>query len=105
MNLIDMKDHPFPLTHPLISLDACHLIGFLKEQLLATVGIDRNDEMYPIVFAVCEGETKDNWSWFLELLLANIGPVRERGWTFTSNQQKVCISFLCKFNIVFIVYI
>ena len=89
----------------IISLDACHLIGFLKEQLLATVGIDRNDEMYPIVFAVCEGETKDNWSWFLELLLANIGPVRERGWTFTSNQQKVCISFLCKFNVVFIVYI
>ena len=89
----------------IISLDACHLIRFLKEQLLATVGIDGKDGMYPIAYAVCEGETKDSWSWFLELLLANIGPVRERGWTFTSNQQKVCISFLCKFNVVFIVYI
>ena len=88
----------------IISLDTCHLRGFLKERLLATVGIDGNDGMYSIAFAVCEGETKDSWSGFLELLLANIGPMREHCWTFTSNQQKVCISFLCKFNVVFIVY-
>ena len=80
---------------PNISLDACHLRGFLKGQLLAAVGIDGNDGMYPIAFAVCEGETKAGWSWFLELLLADIGPVRERGWTFTSDQQKVCVSFFC----------
>ena len=42
---------------PIISLDACHLRGF----------------------AVCEVENKDSWSWFLELLLADIGPVREHG--------------------------
>ena len=42
---------------------------------------------------------------FLELLLADIGPVRECGWTFTSDQQKVCVSFLCKLDVVFIVYI
>uniref|UniRef100_A0A7N2KNN0 MULE transposase domain-containing protein n=1 Tax=Quercus lobata TaxID=97700 RepID=A0A7N2KNN0_QUELO len=59
---------------PIISLDTCHLKGFLKGQLLATVGIDGNDGMYPIAFAVCEGETKGSWSWFLELLLADIGP-------------------------------
>ena len=33
---------------PIISLDACHLREFV----------------------VCEGENKDSWSWFLELLLA-----------------------------------
>ena len=27
----------------------------------------------------CEGETKDSWSWFLELLLADIGTMRECG--------------------------
>ena len=43
---------------PIISLDACHLRGFLKGQLLAVVGIDGNDGMYPIAFVVCEGETK-----------------------------------------------
>ncbi|KAK9985652.1 hypothetical protein SO802_030603, partial [Lithocarpus litseifolius] len=74
---------------PIISLDACHLRGFLKGQLLAAVGIDRNDGMYPIAFAVCESETKDSWSWFPELFLTDIGPVREHGWTFFSNQQKI----------------
>ena len=64
---------------PIINLDACHLRGFLKGQLLAAVGIDGNDGMYPIAFAVCEGETKASWSWFLELLLVDIGPVREHG--------------------------
>ena len=64
---------------PIISLDACHLRGFLKGQLLATIGIDGNDGMYPIAFDVCEGETKNSWSWFLELLLVDIGPVRECG--------------------------
>ena len=71
---------------PIIILDACHLKGFLKGQLLTAFGIDGNDKMYPIAFAVCEGETNESWSWFLELLLVDIGPVRERGWTFTSNQ-------------------
>ena len=46
---------------------------------MAAVEIDGNDEMYPIAFAVCKGETKDSWSWFLELLLADIGTMRECG--------------------------
>jgi len=62
---------------PIISLETYHLRGFLKGQLLVAVGIDGNDGMYPIAFVVCEGENKDIWSLFLELLLADIGPVRE----------------------------
>ena len=64
---------------PIISLETYHLRGFLKGQLLVAVGIDGNDEMYPTAFAVCEGENKDIWSLFLELLLADIGSVSERG--------------------------
>ena len=78
-----------------VCLAACHLRGFLKGQLLAATRIDG---MYPIAFVVCEVKNKDSWSWFLELLLADIGPVRERGWTFISDQQKVC-NYLCKFNL------
>jgi len=47
----------------------------------------RIDGMYPTAFVVCEGENKDNWLWFLELLLFDISPIRDLGWTFTSNQQ------------------
>ena len=46
---------------------------------MSAIGIDGNDGMYPITFDVCEGETKNSWSWFLELLLIDIGPVRECG--------------------------
>ena len=65
----------------------------MKGQLLATIGIDGNDEMSPIPFAICEGEAKDSQLGFLELLLADIGPVRECGWTFTFDQHKACVSF------------
>ena len=46
---------------PIISLDACHLRGFGKGQIIAVVGIDANDGMYPIAFAVCAGENNDSW--------------------------------------------
>ena len=49
---------------PIISLETCHLRGVLKGQLLVAVGIDGNNGMYPIAFAICEGKNKDNWSRF-----------------------------------------
>ena len=49
---------------PIISLETCHLIGVLKGQLLVAVGIDGNNGMYPIAFAICEGKNKDSWSRF-----------------------------------------
>ena len=76
---------------PMISLDACHLRGFVKGQILAAVGIDANDGMYPIAFAVCEGENYDSWQWFLRLLLIDIKhpPIGAGVWNFISDQQKV----------------
>lgn len=75
---------------PMISLDACHLRGFVKGQILAAVGIDANDGMYPIAFAVCEGENYDSWQWFLRLLLIDIKhpPIGAGVWNFISDQQK-----------------
>ena len=43
------------------SLDACHLRGFVKGWILAAVGVDANDGMYPIAFAVCARENNDSW--------------------------------------------
>jgi len=39
-----------------------------------------------------EAETKDSWTWFLEALLADLGPRGPHGWTFISDRQKVNIS-------------
>ncbi|KAH0709178.1 hypothetical protein KY284_010605 [Solanum tuberosum] len=41
---------------PIIVVDGCHLKGYQKGgQLLTTIGIDANNNMYPIAFAIVEG--------------------------------------------------
>jgi len=39
--------------------------GYYGGRQLATIGIDPNDQMLPIVYVVVKVETKDTWSWFL----------------------------------------
>ena len=34
---------------------------------------DPNEEYFPLVVAVVDAETKDSWTWFINLLLADIG--------------------------------
>lgn len=71
-------------------MDECFLKGPFKGQLLATVGRDGNDNMYPIAYVVVEAETKDSWIWFLETLVSDLGYYeRHSRPTFISNQQKV----------------
>ncbi|KAL2904518.1 Trafficking kinesin-binding protein 1 [Bienertia sinuspersici] len=60
-----------------LCIDACFLKTFLGGQLLAAVGRDGNDQMYPVAWAVVEGENNDSWEWFMkqvkECLLLNDG--------------------------------
>ena len=72
----------------MIGLDTCHLKGVVASQILAVMGIDGNDGMYPIVYVVAEAENKETRTRFLENLIGDIGPVRDHGWCFISNQQK-----------------
>ena len=48
-----------------ICIDACFLKTFLGGQLLVAIGRDNNDQMFPISWAVVEGENNDSWGWFL----------------------------------------
>ena len=57
-------------------------------QLLAAVGRDGNNQMYPIVWAMVESDQTDNWSWFLQLLVDDLGSIDGRGFTLMSDQQK-----------------
>ena len=63
----------FRLCRPIIGLAGCSLKGLCGGQILATIGTDPNDQMMPIAFAIVEGETKDIWTWFLELLIEDLG--------------------------------
>lgn len=73
---------------PFISLDGCFLKGPFGGQLLVAVGRDGNNQMFPLAWAVCEVESTDTWSWFLELLATDLGTSEGAGYTFMSDQQK-----------------
>ena len=76
---------------PIIGLDGCFLKGRYGGELLTAIGRDANDQMMPIAWAVVEVENKDTWTWFLELLVDDLGgPNICSSITFMSDQQKVC---------------
>lgn len=59
-----------------------------KGQLLCAVGIDPNNCMYPLAYAVVEAERLDTWRWFLGLLVEDFQIRSGDGWTFISDRQK-----------------
>ncbi|KAK4382804.1 hypothetical protein Sango_2836700 [Sesamum angolense] len=83
-----MRDGFIEGCRPLIGLDGCFLKGLFKGSLLAAIGRDPNDNIYPIAVAYVEVEKYDSWEWFLNLLLRDIGSHNERGWAFISDRQK-----------------
>jgi hypothetical protein len=89
MSLAAMKNGFRDGCRPIIGFDACFLKGVYKGQLMAAIGRDANDNMYPIAIAVVEAETKDSWTWFLEALLVDLGPRGPHELTFISDRQKV----------------
>ncbi|XP_073304581.1 uncharacterized protein [Primulina huaijiensis] len=84
--------------------DACRrVIGvagcFLKEQhggqLLVAVGLDPNNNIFPICYALVEREKKDSWTWFLRLLDEGLGISGvQHDFTFMSDKQKGLIPAL-----------
>ena len=83
---------------PIIGLDACHLKTKLGGQLIVAIARDPNEEYFPFAVAVVEVETKDSWTWFINLLLADIGDSKR--WTFISGQQKVFPYFMFVYNMI-----
>ncbi|XP_031120939.1 uncharacterized protein LOC116024179 [Ipomoea triloba] len=75
---------------PFFGLDGCHLKGCQKGgQLLSAVGVDGDNCMFPIAFAIVEGELKESWSWFLEQLDSDLNiSSNPHAWTIISDKQK-----------------
>ncbi|XP_062011844.1 uncharacterized protein LOC133728443 [Rosa rugosa] len=73
---------------PIIGLDGCHLKGAYKGQLLSAVGIDGNNAMYPIAYAIVEQETRDSWTWFLTFLREDLHMYSSMHYSFISDKQK-----------------
>ncbi|KAH1039668.1 hypothetical protein J1N35_041411 [Gossypium stocksii] len=65
---MSLNVHVYAVQMRIIGLDECWLKGYYGGHLLAVVGVDANDCIYPVAFAVVESENKQSWFWFLELL-------------------------------------
>ncbi|CAL8119398.1 unnamed protein product [Prunus armeniaca] len=73
---------------PVIGFDAFQIKGHHPGQLLSTVGVDPNNVMYPIAYAVAEVENYETWSWFCQLLAEDLGIENICGYVFITDKQK-----------------
>ena len=87
----------------LIGLDGSFLKGVCKGMLLSAIGIDADDQLVPIAWAVVDKENKANWRWFLCWLVQELQLGDGSEMTFISDMQKVkkiiniCFSFISYF--------
>jgi hypothetical protein len=76
---------------PIIGIDGCHIKNRFGGVMLAAVGVDPNDCIFPIALAIVEVEDTNTWKWFLSTLKEDLGIENTRPWTFMSDRQKVMI--------------
>ncbi|PKI69589.1 hypothetical protein CRG98_010002 [Punica granatum] len=62
--------------------------GYYGGQLLFAVSQDGNNSFYVIAYGIVNVENKENWIWFLENLVNDLGDPVEKGFTFISDKQK-----------------
>ncbi|XP_021741484.1 uncharacterized protein LOC110707748 [Chenopodium quinoa] len=74
---------------PLITIDGTHLYGKYKGTLLIAMGTDANFQLFPLAFAVVEGENNDSWSWFMASM-EEVGS----GWEEPNAYHKYCTRHL-----------
>jgi hypothetical protein len=60
---------------PIIFVDGCFIKTTYKGQLLAAIGIDPNNCIFPIAIAAVEVEDTTNCTWFLQSLKNDLGIV------------------------------
>ena len=60
-----------------LSIDGTHLHGKYKGTFFIAMGCDGNNQLFPLAFAITEGENTDSWSWFLACI--RVGVIQRKG--------------------------
>nr|GEX01796.1 transposase, MuDR, MULE transposase domain protein [Tanacetum cinerariifolium] len=58
---------------PLLIIDVAHQKGEYKGTNLVAIGMDGNNQIMPVAFGICKGETDPCWSWWMSVLKERIG--------------------------------
>ncbi|GKB96416.1 heat stress transcription factor B-4-like protein, partial [Tanacetum coccineum] len=77
-----------PRRRDLLGLDGAFMKGPFLGQVLVAVGLDSNNGIYPLAYALVEAETKSSWCWFLQCLGDDIDLHPNSNFTFISDRQK-----------------
>lgn len=85
---------------PIIGLDGCHLKGPYPVMILSAIAKDENNCIFLVAWAIVEVENTSSWTWFIELLLNDIGHLEGNGLTLMSDRQKV-VTFMIQNHLVF----
>ncbi|XP_021985267.1 uncharacterized protein LOC110881256 [Helianthus annuus] len=72
----------------ILGLDGCFMKGPYPGQILTAVGVDANNGIYPVAYAVVESENTNSWLWFLEYLGDDLDIHANSNFTFISDRQK-----------------
>lgn len=75
----------------ILGLDGAFMKGPFLGQVLTAVGIDPNNGIYPLAYAIVESENNQSWTWFLECLGQDLDLSSNSNFTFVSNRQKVLL--------------
>ncbi|KAI3523117.1 hypothetical protein L1887_01174 [Cichorium endivia] len=67
----------FEHCRPVISIDGTHLYGKYKGTMMIAIGVDGNNQILPLAFAIVEKESYDSWNWFLSHIKHHVVKDRE----------------------------
>lgn len=73
----------------ILGLDGAFIKGHHTGQVLTAVGVDSNNGLYLVAYAVVEAESKSSWLWFLSNLGDDLDLQPNSNFTFISDRQKV----------------
>ncbi|KAL4333122.1 hypothetical protein GQ457_07G014560 [Hibiscus cannabinus] len=68
--------------------------GYFGGTFLAAVGVDANDSIYPIAYAVVEAESQSSWDWFMSLLAVDLEIEKAMTQVFPSAEHRTCVRHL-----------
>ncbi|KAK9048362.1 hypothetical protein SSX86_032676 [Deinandra increscens subsp. villosa] len=79
----------------LLGVDGSFMKGPYPGQILTAVGLDPNNGIYPLAYAVVEAENISSWTWFLTALGDDLNLGMNSNFTFISDRQKARLIKIC----------